>query len=192
MTTHPETVTLPHTGLQVPASHPQVVSMSSLPTPNGTKLIALVRFDGHDIGAIEGTAGGALWFRPTGSAFSPARLDAFAAQCRHHGQPLTGSQLLNLLVEEWQISDRLLKAVAEGETVARFVRDNGTQLTLTIRVFILPQSTGLSMAVVVPAGVVAALAEVADDPGGHWEVWTGTAWQQLPDPEAAQQDGSDR
>jgi len=86
MTTHPETVTLPHTGLQVPASHPQVVSMSSLPTPNGTKLIALVRFDGHDIGAIEGTAGGALWFRPTGPAFSPARLDAFAAQCRHHGQ----------------------------------------------------------------------------------------------------------
>ena len=105
---------------------------------------------------------------------------------------LTGNQLLNLLVEEWQISDRLLKAVAEGETVARFVGDNGKQLTLAIRVFIPPKSTGLSMAVVVPARVVAALAEVADDPGGHWQIWTGTAWQPLPDPEAAEQDGSDR
>jgi hypothetical protein len=193
MTTSPETVTLPHTGLQVPADHPQVVSMSSLPTPNGTTLVALVRFDDRDIGTIEGTTtGGDLWFRPTGSAFSPARLEEFAAQCRHHGRPVTGSQLINLLVEEWQTNDQLLKAVAEGQTVARFVSDSGTLLTLALRIFVPPRATGLSVAAIVPAGIVAALAEVADDPAGHWQVWTGTVWQQLPDPEAAGQDGSDR
>lgn len=193
MTTRPETVTLPHTGLQVPADHPQVVSMSSLPTPNGTTLVALVRFDDRDIGTIEGTTtGGDLWFRPTGPAFSPARLEEFAAQCRHHGRPVTGSQLINLLVEEWQTNDQLLKAVAEGQTVARFVSDSGTLLTLALRIFVPPRTTGLIVAAIVPAGIVAALAEVADDPGGHWQVWTGTVWQQLPDPEAAGQDGSDR
>lgn len=193
MTTRPETVTLPHTGLQVPVDHPQIVSMSSLPTPNGTTLVALVRFDDHEIGTIEGTANGSdLWFRPAGSADNPALLEEFAVQCRHHGRPVTGGQLMNLLVEEWQIDDQLLKAVAEGQTVARFVGDSGTLLTLSLRVFIQPQATGLTMAAVVPADVVAALAEVADDPGGHWQVWTGTVWQQIPDPEAAEQDGTDR
>jgi hypothetical protein len=166
--------------------------MPSLPTPNGTTLVALVRFDDRDIGTIEDTTGGDLSFRPAGSADNPARLDEFAAQCRHHGQPVTGSQLIDLLVEEWQINDQLLKAVAEGQTVARFVSDSGTLLTLTLRIFVPPQATVLSLAAVVPAGVVAALAEVADDPGGHWQVWTGTVWQQLPDPAAAAQDGSDR
>ena len=191
MTTSPETVTLMHTGLQVPADHPQVVSMSSLPTPSGATLVALVRFGGHDIGTIEVTTeGGDLTFRPTGS-FSPAKLNEFAARCRHHGRPVTGSQLMALLVEEWQISERLLQAVAEGQTVARFVRDGGTLLTLAIRVFIPPKETGLSGAAVVPAAVAAALAEVADDPGGHWQVWTGTIWQQLPGSEAVEQDGDD-
>ncbi|OLE21164.1 MAG: hypothetical protein AUG49_22750 [Catenulispora sp. 13_1_20CM_3_70_7] len=193
MTTRPEAITLPHTGLQVPANHPHVVSMSSLPTPNGTTLVALVRFDDRDVGTIEGTAdGGDLWFRPAGSADNPARLEKFAVQCRHHGQPVTDGHLMKLLVEEWQINNQLLKAIAEGQTVARFAGDSGTLLTLTLRVFVQPQATGLSVAAVVPADVVAALAEVADDPGGHWQVWTGAVWQQVQEPEAAEQDGSDR
>jgi hypothetical protein len=82
MTRHPETVTLTHTELQVPAKHPQVVPMSSLPTPQGAALVALIRFDGRDIGTIEGSANDDdLWFRHAEAGFGPVWLDEFAAQC---------------------------------------------------------------------------------------------------------------
>lgn len=192
MTAHLETVTLIHTGLQVPAIYPQVVSMS-LPTPDGTALVALIRFDGQDIGTIEATTNAReLWFRPTGAAFGPEWFDEFATQCRHHGRPVGRTQLMSLLIEEWQITERLLRAVAEGQTLARFMRNDVTQLTLAIRVLIPSQAADLSAPPIVPAKVAAALAKVAGEPAGHWQVWTGTAWQQLPDPANAEQDGSNR
>lgn len=193
MSTHPETVTLPHTGLQVPAKYPQIVSMASLPTTDGTALLALIRFGNRDIGTIEGTTNGRnLWFRPISDAFGPKWFDKFATQCRHQGQPVTRNQLMSLLVEEWQITDRLLRAVAEGQTLARFMRNDATQLTLAIRVFIPSQETDLNTRPIVPAEVADALTEVAARHGGRWQVWTGTAWQQLPNPETTDQEGSDR
>ena len=186
MATHSETVTLPHTELQVPAKHPQVVPMSSLPTPDGTALVALVRFDGRGIGTIEsGTDGDDLWFRHAETGFSLEWLDDFAAQCRHHGRPITRTQLMNLLVEEWQICDRLLKAAAAGRTLARFVLDESTKGIFQVGVSMPPRTATLTV-------VATALKLIADDPGGQWQIWTGATWQPLPKPSTAEQDGSDR
>jgi hypothetical protein len=93
--------------------------------------------------------------------------------------------LVNLLVEEWQVTDQLFKATAAGRTLARFVLHGSTNLTFQVRVSMPPQAAALTV-------VAAALEQVADDPEGRWLIWTGAAWQQLPKSSTAAQDGSDR
>jgi hypothetical protein len=164
-----------------------VVSLRSLPTPNGTALVGILRFAGHDVGTIEDDGnGGGLWFRHVAREHDYRWLDSIAAQCRLNGKPITRTQLLNLLVEEWQVCDHWLNAISVGHTLARFIIDDATELTTPVRV-----KTPLQPADLI--GLDTELAQVADDPRGHWLIWNGNAWQPITDPAQPQtQDGDDR
>jgi hypothetical protein len=187
VSTIPETHALMHTGLVMPFRHPHIVSLRSIPTPNGTALVGILRFAGRDIGTIEdnGTGGG-LWFRHVAREYDHRWLDSIAAQCRLNGQPVTRAQLLNLLVEEWQVCDHWLNAIAAGHTLARLIIDGATELTTPVHI-----KTPLRQADLI--GLDAELAQVADDPRGHWLIWNGTAWQPVTDPAPdSEQDEADR
>ena len=186
MTTHSETVTLPHTGLQVPTEHPRVVSLSVTGTGSREVITARVRLADRDIGTI-GTkgAGGALLYRPAVPAFGYDWLNAFAAICQQDGRPVSTERVLNLLVEEHEVADHLLRALADDQTLARYIIFGYTDHVVAVELTVPLRDHDLT-------GLASDLAEIAEEDGGRWQIWTGTAWQQLPVPETTERDGMDR
>ena len=187
MTTHPETVTLPHSGLQVPTEHPRVVALSVTGTGSREVLTARVRLADREIGTI-GTkgAGGALLYQPADpAAFGYDWLNAFAASCQQHGRAVSTQRVLTLMVEEHEVADHLLRALADDQTLARYVVYGYTDHVITVKLTVPIRDLDLTP-------LADDLADVAEEDGGRWQIWTGTTWQQLPDPSTAGQDGTDR
>jgi hypothetical protein len=187
VTTTPATHTLQHTGLQVPAEHPRVVSLTALPMRGGNTIVARVRVDSRDVGTIEDKAdGGGLHYDYTDPAYGYPWLNEFASACRQNGEPVSTARVLILLVEEHEVCGHLLKALADDKTLARFLYDGYTEHIVSLAITVPVQESDL-------IGLDAELAEFAPEFDGHWEVWTGTVWRPVTDPAPdREQDGTDR
>lgn len=93
-------ITLPHTVLHVPHDRLRVTSLRELPTSNGVAFTANLRLDRKQVGVIEdaGRGGGPLFSPYPDTGFGFTALNAFAAACRHHGEPVSTERLLSDLV----------------------------------------------------------------------------------------------
>lgn len=170
---------LPHTGLTVPRPQVTVTGLACRPPENGGALLAPLRHDriADRIGVVIVERGNvAVGILPE----YQAAYDAFAAACRHGGQPVDPARLALLLIEERQTLDVLQQAAAEDASPARLVHDG------TARLFVLldrlPPGEHAHVAVLDETARRAtqdALLDPDYQGPGAWELWNGSEWTPL-------------
>jgi len=163
--------TLPHTGLQAP-DHPryEVTSCRELELLRGTPFQATLSLEGRTIGFAENYGDGdTTEFVPHGD-FPADDFAQFADACRLEHQPVSLSLLLDLLIEEFNVS-RLLRAQAlHGRTLLREVAPNGTAT--------------ISGAITMPATTddrrrLRGALGLPRTPGAAAQFWNGSHWEHL-------------
>ncbi|MEY9846087.1 hypothetical protein ABH940_003172 [Streptacidiphilus sp. BW17] len=124
--------TLPHTGLQTPDQpRYEVTICRTLELLRGTPFQANISHGRRKIGTAENYGdGGSTEFVPHGS-FTAAEFASFADACRFEGEPVGLSLLLDLLVEEFNITRSLRAQERHGRTMLREVTPAGTTITGT-------------------------------------------------------------
>jgi len=148
----------------------RVTSLRELPTSNGVAFTATLRLDRKQVGVIEdsGRGGGPLFSPWPDTGFGFTELNAFAAACRHHGEPVSTERLLGDLVTEYDLARQLRRATAHGGTLLRLIHsDWGVSSVAALRA--VPGTPAARRA-------VAAELSHADD-GSRWDIWKGQAWE---------------
>jgi hypothetical protein len=165
-------VVLTHTGLRVPHDRLTVTALQQTPTHNGTAYTAEVSLDGAVVGRIRNDGnGGATELYAAHPQFGWREMAAYVADCRRHGRPATGEQVLDALVTEYEVDQAIRDAAATGAALARLVDADGTIVHLK-QVDPIPRQ-------------IAAQVEVGrllsrEHPGGQaWQLWSRTAWWHL-------------
>jgi hypothetical protein len=167
---------LPHTGLRVPHTRLRVSSLKTLPTPDGEAFTATLRLQGRIVGWIDNDGrGGPTGFRTNGTSFGWRDLQAYVATCRTAaGRAPSEDTVLDDLVEEYRCQRRVASADRTGHTALRLCEAfNGDVLHV-----------GMATAarITTDAQRQQLIAELAGTPITHrewWQLWTGTAWQDL-------------
>ncbi|TDD29626.1 hypothetical protein E1287_30565 [Actinomadura sp. KC06] len=170
-------IDLPHSGLSVPNTDLHVVEYREemgLATICITAVLAvgqrIVGTAEHDGGDDDRTR-----FRPApDSDFSWQDLEGFAVQCRRHGEPVSVDEVLDCLVDEYELARRLALAEERGKTLARTVlRDGYPESVIDID----PPATAAHR-----DALAARLAETPLPEGARWEIWDGQRWTALTEP----------
>ncbi|MFJ2864935.1 hypothetical protein [Kitasatospora sp. NPDC087314] len=119
--------TLPHTRLQTPDQpRYEVTSCQELTLLRATPFLAVLSHGGRKIGSAQNYGDGdATEFVPHGD-FDLADFARFADACRLDGQPVSLSLLLDLLIEEFNVSRSLRAQALQGRTLLREVGRDGT------------------------------------------------------------------
>ncbi|WP_457029289.1 hypothetical protein [Kitasatospora sp. P5_F3] len=166
--------TLPHTGLQTPDQpRYEITSCQELVLLRGTPFLAALSHAGHKIGTAQNYGDGdATEFVPHGD-FPMADIARFADACRLNGKQVGLSLLLDLLIEEFNVSRSLRAQALHGRTLLREVGPDGsTAISGTIPT---PATTDdrrrLREALGLPLTPAAATQFWN---GSHWENLTGT------------------
>jgi hypothetical protein len=164
-------IMLPHSRLEAPHDRLRVTSLREIPMHDGVAFTATLRLDGRRVGVIEddGRGGGAQFHPDPGTGFGYNELNAFAAECRRDGQPISTEGVLNDLVTEYDLTRRIRRATATRGTVLRLVGADGYAIELAT-VAVMPTTEHHRQL------VAAKLGQPAE---GHWEMWNGQAWQLL-------------
>jgi hypothetical protein len=169
---------LPHTRLQVPTQHPQVTTLSELPTAHGLVWVASVEMAGLHVGTFENDGNGAQTeFAPyDASVYGCREFEAFAASCLRDGATITAEQVMELLVEEYDTSVMVREVKGHTGTYVRQVRDGRTvgYAEADARPSTYPEQVDLARQLM-PRPVHSGAAVT-------WEMWTGDLWQTLPLP----------
>ncbi|MDH6138526.1 hypothetical protein P3T35_000503 [Kitasatospora sp. GP30] len=163
--------TLPHTGLQTPDQpRYEVTSCRELKLRRGTPFQATLSLEGRTIGAAENYGDGdATEFVPHGD-FPPADFAQFADACRLDRQPVSLSLLLDLLIEEFNISRSLRAQALHGRTLLREVAPDG--------------ATTISGTITMPTNLddrrrVREVLGLPLTPGAATQFWNGSHWEHL-------------
>ena len=174
----PRTINLLHSPLTIPANedqHLRVIFYEHLELSTGVAFRAHVQRGEQPLGVIESCGTGESRFLPSDlDSFGFRDFDAFVAACLFKGEPATEQQVLEALVDEFEMSLAIGTAIERGKTIARQVGAEGFSTVLTtVRN---PRNRQQR----------AQLAEqLAPEPGQTWEVWTGFRWEQLSQPQPA-------
>ncbi|WP_430788142.1 hypothetical protein [Actinoplanes sp. G11-F43] len=152
-------VPLPHApGMQVPHDRFRLSMLSRWPARGGTAYVAALLLDGQRIGTVGDDATGAGHELLMSDAAGTAAWSAYVAASRHDGRRVDQQMLATAVAVE----------AAMGNTLLRLVDDAGT--TLALRPIPAPVSgRDLEQALTAPPA------------GGRWRIWTGHAWDTLPD-----------
>jgi hypothetical protein len=167
---------LPHTGLQVPHTRLRVSSLKTLPTPDGEAFAATLRLQDRIVGSIDNEGyGGPTAFHTNATGFSWLDLEAYVAACRtESGRPPTEEIVLDDLVEEYRCARRVAKAHRAGHTALRLCEAFDGD--------IFHVGVATSARITTDAQRQRLITELAATPttgGEWWQLWTGTAWEDL-------------
>lgn len=129
----PQTIRLPHSGLQVPHTGYTVTSYKGHNTHDGIAYTATLRLNGKIIGNIENKGhGGPDTFYPTNSPTPAAHwdtinaLEAFATHCiDSRGEPTSLEYVLGDLVTEYELTRDIRRAAKNGDSLLRMKDDYG-------------------------------------------------------------------
>jgi hypothetical protein len=176
-------VMLPHTGLRAPHARLTVRNLRHWSVGSRVAYEAVLYLDDQPVGKVTNPKGTDTWFEPhAGSPFGEADLRAFVALCRDEdGNEVTVDDVLNELIDEQQTAAAVRSWLAKFRTPVR--------LLMPIR----PLGCGHGHVKGVPAGIGAP----ADRDwwgaivrrlhrkrplreGEVFQIWTGTAWEDLP------------
>jgi hypothetical protein len=170
-------IVLPHTGLHVPHTRLRVSSLKRLRTPDGEAFTATLRLDGRIVGHIHNDGnGGATTWTTTGTGFSWRDLDAYVAACRTDaGTATLEEHILDDLVEEYSSTRTVAKADRAGHTALRLCQlING--VTFTVGEATATRVTTPEHRQRLIADLAAKSPAAADE---WWQIWNGTAWEDL-------------
>lgn len=174
--------TLIHTGLVVPDPAPVVTAVRQLEMAHGVAFVASVLLLGKPIGTFENDGrGGPTEFVPRQPQhFGPRDLDAVATRCRLNNEPISGEELMDLLIEEHDLAHAVVGFPTGDSTVARLVAHG-----YTIDYAIIPLLTNPSRRARVARDLTASRPETV----GIWHQWSGERWEPLRLPDAGEDKG---
>lgn len=173
--------TLIHTGLVVPDPAPIVTALRQLEMAHGIAFVAAVQLSGSHIGTFENHGrGGPTEFVPhSPQRFGPQHLHDLAKRCRQGDAPVSAEDLMNLLIEEHDLTRAVVGFPTRESTLARLI-DHG--YTIDHAVIPLPSTSRHRERVAENLAL--------SHPGSHgtWHLWTGQRWEPLttsehPDPD---------
>jgi hypothetical protein len=124
---HQRWIQLPHSDLRVPHDRLRVTTLDLLDDPpNGAAFTATLTVDGAGVGFIENDGNGEeTWLRSPHDLFSPQALVDYTKACRRHGRPVTATDVLDALVEEYETDRFIHTSTTAGHTVIRCRDTNG-------------------------------------------------------------------
>jgi hypothetical protein len=165
-------VPLIHSDLQAPHDRLRVTALEQRITGDGVAFTAALALDGDVVATVTNTGTGG----PTalsGDAAGRLLVADFVARCRWQGQPATEEQVLDALIDEYDLDRMVTAATRRGDTIARLVDRDG--LTRTLRPITdlppgLPARDALGHQLV---------AEYRHTPGQLWLIWSSGAWRFL-------------
>jgi len=173
---HQEFVLLTHTpDMRMPHDRVRVVSLQQMDTHNGVAYTAQLAYDGEVVGTIHnnGNGGATEYHSLNSSPFNWRDLHAFVQQCRRRGEPVSEEQVLDALVDEFDLDHIVRHATADGATVVRLLDEHGYQLDmLTVR----PAPTSWQQRDRLGRRLQA---EHAHPHGVQWVIWSGRTWRYL-------------
>ncbi len=173
---HQEFVMLTHTpDVRMPHDRVRVVSLQQMDTHNGVAYTAQLALDGQIVGTItnNGNGGATEYYALNSSPFNWRHLATFAQGCRRRGQTMSEEQVLDALIDEFDLDQIVRHAAADDATVVRLLDEHGYQLDLlTARPTpsFAAQRTGLARRL---------LAEHRHPKGVEWVIWSGRGWRYL-------------
>lgn len=169
-------IDLPHSGLSVPHTNLRVVSLREAMHSYGVSFTATLVVGQINIGVAENDGrGGPTRFQPgPNNAFKQPDMEAFAAVCRHGGEPVDVGGVLDCLVDEYDLARRLTTAEQLGRTLVRAVVMDRHPVNV---VEVDPPATDTQR-----AALIAQLAEVPVPDGTRWEIWDEHRWIALTTP----------
>lgn len=178
-----ELVTLPHTGLRVPDPSLRITALRQLRTFDGVAFQATLRLGATIVGTVENDGrGGSTMFRPhTPRGYGFDEINAFAAACvDRDGRPASTETVLNELVDEYDTPRIIARDARKGRITVRLMAPLSSDGTATYCTEF--GSVGApSAAAEHHAEIARAVAKARPaQPGEWWQVWTGTAWHDLP------------
>lgn len=172
-------VALAHSDLHVPHRQLRVTALRQLPTSDGLAYTAQLHLDAIAVGVAENDGhGGATHYTATNfGEFTRRDMDQFIARCRHRGEPVDESMLLETLVNEFDFTRELSRLAPASLTLIRLMSPQ--EWPVTIRTVAAINTTRLPELA----------AQLAGDPAttgpGEWQIWTGDRWRHVttvPDP----------
>ncbi|TDB89138.1 hypothetical protein E1264_09205 [Actinomadura sp. KC216] len=166
-------IELPHSSLSVPHTDLHVVSLREAMHASGVSFTAVLAVGRRIVGVAENNGrGGPTSFQPGASdIFTLRDMEAFAAQCRHGGQPVDVGEVLDCLVDEYDLARRLASATRLRRTLIRAIVVDRYPLNV---VEVAPPATDTQR-----AALIAHLADVPVPDGARWEMWDGHRWSPL-------------
>jgi hypothetical protein len=176
-------ITLPHSGLTVPHTNLRVTALREVQHAHGVSYTAVLQLGERVVGVAEndGHGGDTVFYARPGQeadAFAERDMENFAAQCRAGGEPVYISDVLDCLINEYDLARLVADAATRGRTLARMLTINGSPFTV---VEVDPPTTERQRDVLI------AHLDTEDLPAGaRWEVWDGQRWTvliQAPSPE---------
>lgn len=166
-------ITLPHSGLAVPHTDLYVTDLREIELASGVAYTAVLAHAGRVVGTAENDGhGGETVYMPgrveSGPGFTARDMEAFAAQCRVGGQPVTVSDVLDSLIDEYDFGRSTARAAERGRTLARMVVDERYPINV---VEVEPPTAEGDRDV-----LIARLAAMDLPSGARWELWDGHHW----------------
>lgn len=167
-------VELPYTQLHAPHDRLAVTSLTQRNTYDGVAFTADLHLNGTKVGTIEnaGTGGATMLYSPN-DLFGWRGLRGYAANCRLRGAPIDDEEILNTLVDEYDLGRAINEAARRNGSVVKLVTDDGhlAEFRTTLAVPTTPAARRL---------LASALARTPPNPFGRdWLLWTGTGWQHV-------------
>lgn len=178
-------ITLPHSGLTVPHTNLRVTALREVEHLHGASYTAVFQLGERVVGVAEndGHGGDTVFCARPGQgtdAFTERDMEDFAAQCHAAGDHVRVSDVLDCLINEYDLARLVADAATRGRTLARMLTLYGSPFTV---VEVDPPTTERQRDVLI------AHLDTEDLPAGaRWEVWDGQRWTvliQAPSPEEA-------
>jgi len=171
---HQEFVVCTHTpDLTVPHDRLRVTSLARMPTHNGVAFTADLTLDGRYVGTIanNGTGGSTAYRTRASSPFNRRHLQQFVAGSRRRGQPATTGEVLQALVDEFDMNRAVQRAHRDGTALVRLLDSHGHPLAVLV--------TAAALAADRATLVRWLTTHHADPNGAQWVIWSGTGWRHL-------------